>query len=144
MKKLLLCSFLALFYVYTIYAQENTLYLSFQPTDLGVGLRYDKQFDYRGVYASLSYGNYKFLEGYIRNHLKLSLGGIVYRDNSFITFGVAGHNYGDRKIPDNMDTRTFKRFSYELGTGVMFDNMNVAFRMDIFKWESSIDVGIIF
>jgi hypothetical protein len=123
---------------------SNTVYVSFSPVDLGVGLRYDRQFNNTGVYTALSYGNYDFPGGYIDDHVKIALGGISYLNNAFFTFGGSYHYYGKHKIPEGMSVRTLKTLSYELGVGNMFGNVQVAFRMDIYKWESMLEIGIKF
>lgn len=149
MKQLLLiCIIIALFTPLT--AQDtkqnlfHTVYVSFSPVDLGVGLRYDRQFNNKGIYTALSYGNYDFPGGYIKDHIKITFGGISYLNNAFLTLGGSYHYYGDRKIPEGMNVRTFKPLSYELGIGNIFNNIQVAFRMDFYKWESMLDFGIKF
>jgi hypothetical protein len=143
MKKLLLVCLLIAF-IAPLKAQ-NTLYLSFQPTDLGLGIRYDRKLDNSGIYTAVTYGNYKFFGGYIKDHVKLSIGGIAYLENSFVTFGIAYNRYGRRVCPEGMDCATvFQVFSPEVGVGSVFKNVTVAMRMDILKWESSIDVGFNF
>lgn len=119
----------------------NTLYLSFQPTDLGVGLRYDRQITDCGLYYSVSYGNYRFTEGYIDNHVKVAVGGLKYTHSSFYSFGVAYHYYGERSLPYEPIERVFQRFSPEFGIGVTLAKVRVALIMDIVKWESSINLG---
>ena len=123
---------------------SNTVYVSFSPVDLGVGLRYDRQFKNTGVYTAMSYGNYDFVGGYINDHIKIALGGISYIGTAFLTFGGSYHYYGEYKIPTGMSIRTLKSLSYELGVGNVFNNVQVAFRMDVYKYESTLEIGIKF
>ena len=140
--KTLLCSLLLAFWTYSsIYAQKNTLYLSYQIQDNGFGVRYDRQFNNDGLYASASYGNYKFPQGYIKDHLKLSVGGISYRESAFLSFGIAYNHYGERLSTEDMDSRVFQPFTVELGAGTSLGRVNVAFRMDLVVWVSSVCVG---
>lgn len=119
----------------------NTLYLSFQPTDLGVGIRYDRQITDCGLYYSVSYGNYRFTEGYIDNHVKVAVGGLKYTHSSFYSFGVAYHYYGERSLDYDPIPRVFQTFSPEFGVGVTLAKVRVALTMDVVKWESAVNLG---
>lgn len=94
--------------------KPNALYLVFQPCDLGLGLRYDKRFDFNlkdrkisnlGAYFSLSRGKYGLGEGeYIKNHIKMALGGLIYFKESpegvigFLNCGISYNTYGKNLI----------------------------------------------
>jgi len=130
-----------------IYCQKNTFYASAQPVDLGYGIRYDRKIDNFGVYASMSKGKYKIPEEfYIEKHIKLSLGGIAYSkyDCTFLSYGFNYNIYGDYFLSDNTSRMTTYPVSIELGAGVLFPRMSMAVRLDMLKWESSIDLGIRF
>ena len=57
----------------------HSISFTFQPVDLGIGLRYDHQFDNQGVYVSGAWGNYRFNNGgKINNHVKTAIGMVFY------------------------------------------------------------------
>jgi hypothetical protein len=147
MKKLLIICWLIIGSSGLLLAQ-NTLYLSLQPTDLGVGIRYDHQIGDNALYGSISHGNYKYNGGYIDNHWKIALGGVLksreFYEQSFITWGLNFHHYGKHILTEEVTSRVFNPISMEFGAGVKFKRIAVAFRMDIFKWESNIDIGFNF
>lgn len=131
--------------------KKNTLYLAVQPTDLGVGVRYDRMlFNKIYTYSSLTYGNYKMRDGsYIDDHVKFSLGALlttrfIYPE-VFFSGGVNYHHYGEYFFTNGYtDKNTLMPISFEIGLGTKLNNMVVGFRMDIPKWESSLDFGINF
>lgn len=126
---------------------QNVVYVSLQPTDLGIGLRYDRQINEFGVYVSFSKGEYKlYNEGYIKDHIKASIGAMVYstQHSSFITMGINYHHYGKHYLPSLYGINTLSPVSIELGVGTFLNRFTVALRMDIIKWESSLDFGFKF
>lgn len=141
--KTLLCSLFLLFSTYSsIYAQQNTIYLTHQPNDLGFGVRYDRQATQEtGIYLSASYGNYKIPQGRIDDHIRLALGGISYQENSFLTFGVAYNHYGETSGTEGINSRALQDFTCEFGVGVPLNRWSVALRVDVVKYETSIDIG---
>jgi hypothetical protein len=152
MKKLLLiCTIIALIASVGSLKAQNTVYFSFQPVDLGVGLRYDRQINDVGIYSSLTYGNYKFFGGHVDNHIKASFGGIRYfkepclsESEAFFTCGGTYHHYGEIYYSEGIPPRVFNALSFELGVGLQFCHCSVAFRMDVLKFDSSIDFGFRF
>lgn len=137
----------ALFFTHnSLYAQRNALYLSFQPVDLGVGLRYDHRSNENGIYASASYGNYRFEDDryFIHDHVRLALGGLTYKEKSFLSMGVAWNHHGEQRLPSDFNRRALQRFTLELGAGTNLERINVAFRVDVVTWTSSIDLGFNF
>lgn len=130
--------------------EKNALYLIIQPTDMGVGLRYDRIIDDKfGAYGSFSGGEY-YLEdgGYVRNHYKLSFGGMMtaksFFPDTYLSAGLTFHNYGKSYFPNQPPKRTLSPMSFELGVSTVLGGVSVGFRMDVPKWESSIDVGFTF
>lgn len=120
--------------------KQNTIYLTHQPNDLGFGVRYDRQATQEsGIYLSASYGNYKIPQGRIDDHIRLALGGISYQENSFLTFGVAYNHYGNTS--GNINSRALQDFTCEFGVGVPLNRWSVALRVDVVKYETSIDIG---
>jgi hypothetical protein len=150
--------------------RHQVLYFCLQPTDLGIGIRGDYRFtkninkgnnvvDLRltsfGIYSSLTYGNYKFLGGHIDDHFKLSGGAIYYLPvavdkfgdlwQSFFTGGLCYHHYGEFVNDFNVvNPKVLKPMSFELGAGVNLSRLILAVRIDVLKYESSIDLGYIF
>ena len=131
--------------------KSNTLYVSFEPTSLGLGLRYDRLLTERiHAYTSFSsFGKYETPEGgYIKDYYKIAVGGMlnspVMFEESFISFGVNYHHYGKSYFPYPVKNIVLAPVSVEFGAGVKLEWISVAFRMDILKWESSIDVGVNF
>jgi len=121
-----------------LYAQ-NSLYVAFQPCDLGVGLRYDYQPKQLGLYSSIAYGNYRVNpKTYVNDHIKTSLG-FLYEGYSL---GINYHQFGKTvgKYPKN----TFKPISFELGCKVFINRFCTALRFDPIKFEGTWDVGFSF
>jgi hypothetical protein len=146
---------------------QHTLYVSLQPCDLGIGLRYDyrfttkviksnpvKSFTKHGLYVSITHGNYNFLGGYIDDHWKLS-GGYVYYLNyimdcfggsqSFVTLGLNYHHYGkyidEFELLDNY--KAFKPLSVDIGSGLNIGKFVLCIRFDT-KIDGAIDFGLNF
>lgn len=131
--------------------KNNTLYASFEPTSFGFGLRYDRAIYKRfQAYTSVStFGNYNTPEGgYIKDYVKVAVGGMlnspVMFEESYISFGLNYHHYGESYFPYPVKDIVLAPVSVEFGAGVKLEWVSVAFRMDILKWESSIDVGVNF
>ena len=144
MKKLvLICILIAL--LYPLKAQP-IVYGSLSPSDLGLGVRIDNFSGSYGTYIAISEGHYKFAEDwYIKDHIKFSVGYVHYtKTNTFYSLGVSCHTYGEVKAPYDMPARALMPFSYEVGTGIYFDVLCVAIRIDPLKWDASLDFGIRF
>lgn len=133
--------------------RPNTLYFMLQPGDLGFGIRYDRKISPLGLYSSFSRGNYRFGNGaYIKNHLKIALGGKIYGkcmdfngSRGFLSRGILYHTYGEKNYdPIFINPKGTKHFSGEFGGGVDFERFSGALRFDPFKWEGSWDFGIKF
>ena len=131
----------------------NAIYLTFQPGDLGLGIRYDHEFSSFGIYSSLSRGNYKLSnEMYINNHIKVALGGLFYlrkkyvdSPKGFFNFGLSYHNYGKNSYTLEMiNEELFEPLSIEAGVGVKKGHFSCGIRFDPLKWEGCLDFGIAF
>lgn len=151
MKKLILITFLVL--LFTSVKSQNVIYVSSQPVDLGIGIRYDRQIiSCFGIYTSVSYGNYKFLvDNYIRNHVKFSTGVLKYinsgQSNEFgLSIGMSYNLYGDRFITDPaFSTIALNKISFDIGIKIKVAGIfYTAMRYDFFKDESVLDFGISF
>lgn len=136
MKKII-CSvilFCALSYVNA----QNVVSITFQPTDLGYGLRYDHLFEDFGLYAGVTKGEYRFDDSYIKDHYKVSLGGTIPCQYSYLSGGLCYNRYGER-----FGDFELRPFSFDLGCGVILGRINVAFRMDFLKGEGCIELGVV-
>jgi hypothetical protein len=135
------------------YSQKNALYFSFQPNDKGIGLRYERLFHNMGPYTSLTWGNYRYVDGSsIKDHLRVTAGVVKYIQSksnqyfynsfaagfSYSKFGTITKRYID--IPD----RALKELSFDIGTGVRIRHFNLIILYDFFKNESAINIGINF
>lgn len=127
---------------------NNAVYIIIQPTDLGIGIRYDRKInEHDGAYISKSSGDYIFPGGYIKNHEKLSLGYIRYfnKHKSFATIGANYNKYGEIYYQQQIKPLTLKPLSVDIGVGViMNDIINIAFTCDCIKYETAICFGINF
>ena len=135
MKKLLIISLLAL--AVTAAGQQNpAVYASYAPQDNGLGLR----IDISGGYLSIAYGNYKLPDdGYIKDHLKLSMGFVT----KHFSLGLAYHEWGEVKETVKLEKRNLRRLSVEGGVRVYLDKIIVGTRYDILRNEGMIEVGFL-
>lgn len=117
---------------------QNSISVAFQPCDLGIGLRFDRQPEIAGFYVSLTRGNYSFGETYIKNHIKKSFG-FSYKN---VTLGVNHHTYGETKGTYN--SRAFDPISFEIGAKTHYKRLFTAIRADLIKGEGTIDIGLNF
>lgn len=140
MKKVICSLFVIYLTLYTVNAQKNIISLTFQPTDLGVGLRYDKLFCNNGIYTSVSYGNYRIGESYLKDHYKISIGCSIPVEDNFLNCGVSYHQYGERY--GEINKKALAPISFDIGGGVFIKKWMVGFRFDLLKGEGSVDIGI--
>jgi hypothetical protein len=126
-----------------IYCQ--TAYLTLAGSDLGVGLRLDKQFKSTGVYGSVSYGNYKLYNGgYINDHYKVSGGMLLlFPEGGIASVGVNYHHYGSYDV-EYINGNVLTPLSLEVGFGREIGRFTPALRLDPIKWEVSVDFGFNF
>jgi hypothetical protein len=146
MKRLLIITLLVFI---TSFIKGQTAYLTLSPVDMGVGVRIDTYYGLNGVYISAAKGSYLFYGGHIDNHLKTAVGCLFHLpglyDDVFLSSGICFHNYGDSSFFTDFDTTVILApISYEVGGGMQFKRISVALRFDIYKWESSIDIGFKF
>ncbi len=142
MRKLLI---LILFCVSIGAAGQTTLHLVFQPCDLGTGLRVDQQIKNVGFYVLGSKGEYRFEDGYIRDHVKFSAGllGYVKEWQSFFSIGVNRNSYGEYRLPGDIPKNTLSRYSCDIGVGVRMSRVSVIVSFDPIKFEGTTGIGII-
>ena len=133
--------------------KNNNLYLTFQPVDFGVGIRYDRKIDnVVGAYFSASYGKYRLpADGYIKDHLRFVLGGFKYMkpyNTSFPSLGVGlvYSYYGEQNITlPEFPASALYPFSFELCMNTKcWNRFAIGLRFDFMKNESAIDVGLNF
>ncbi len=124
--------------------KSQTIFTSFQPDDRGIGIGYRTE----KMYVSVSHGEYKLNKGYME-HSKIALGGVlcpqnsIYSGQSFVTVGLCLHSY-NKQSPQEFQRIVTYPISLELGAGSSLDRLSIAFRFDVIKNESSIDIGIKF
>jgi hypothetical protein len=116
---------------------QNTVFLVYQPTDRGLGIRYDYQKEI-GFYASVTKGDYQFIESYVKNHRKIAVGGLY----KAFSLGLSYHEYGE--IKGEFNDRGLKPFSFEIGGKVKANRLCVGIRADFLKGEGSADIGFNF
>jgi len=127
---------------------QNTISVVHYPTDMGIGLRYDRQIHNSGLYIAMSKGNYRISETErINNHIKSAIGYVKYLKNedgtsSYISAGVSYHYYSNRIT--NMPDVVYCPLSFDLGTGVKFKHTTIGFCFDFLKWEGGVNFGINF
>lgn len=124
--------------------KSQTIFTSFQPDDRGIGIGYRTE----KLYVSVSHGEYKLNKGYME-HSKIALGGVlcpqnsIYSGQSFVTMGLCLHSY-NKQSPQEFQRIVTYPISLELGAGSSLDRFSIAFRYDVIKNESSLDIGIKF
>lgn len=146
MKKLIL--FCLLILIYGSLKAQNTISVVHYPTDMGIGLRYDRQIQNSGIYIAMSKGNYRISESErINNHIKTVIGALryfetQYDDITYISAGMSYHYYNNRLI--NQPQKVYHPLSLDLGCGVKFEHTMIGFCFDFLKWEGGVNAGINF
>lgn len=128
-----------LFFISCNISAQNVISVSFQPIDMGMGLRYDREFKTLGVYVSQSLGQYRAEDLYINNHQKTALGITVPLSEGRLSIGINRHSYGDNNIEDK---RVLNPYSAEIGGSTRINKINIGIRIDMIKGEGCIDIGI--
>lgn len=127
---------------------RNAFGIALSPVDLGVGASYDVQLTPRsGIYSTLTKGEFRFGEGYIKDHIRAAAGYNYYPFNSitFFSVGVAYNWYGEVQTAPGFNTGVMKPpVSGEFGFGTRIDRFTSAVHIDPFKRESSISVAYLF
>jgi hypothetical protein len=133
----------------------NTISLTFQSGDLGLGIRYDRRFVNNlypfGVYSCISKGLES--EDYIKDHLKMGLGAVYYikgsyfRDvKAFFGVGAAYHKYWDKKNQYEQleEKELYKPLSADFTVGARIGRFSTFADIDPLKRHGSIGAGISF
>lgn len=139
---------------------RNTLFISHQPGDLGLGVRYDRHYKHWSPYGCISFGAYHGVHGdwIVKNHIRVSGGGSIdiYKDrrfSNFLTMGVGYHHYGNLinrwdpliTMPVNEATSyIFFPLSLETGFGITIRRFQMCARLDVIKFEMALDFGLKF
>lgn len=139
-----------LFMPLSLFGQKNTLSIIHQPTDMGLGVRYDRQIKTFGVYTSISHGTYRLGEyETIKNHIKAVIGVSKFIPSSYLdnvthyySIGLSYHKYGEKTI--KLSERVYNPYSVDLSTGVQIGRFSIGFGMDFIKREGTINCGLIF
>ena len=126
----------------------NAFGLVLSPVDLGVGVGYDVQITPRsGIYSTLTKGEFRFYNGYIKDHVRAAVGYNFTPKNSitFFSVGVAYNWYGEVQSAYGFNPGVMKQpISAEFGVGTKLDRVTTAVHIDPFKWESSVSVAYLF
>lgn len=147
--KSLFIIFLLILSLQSMAQKRNTISICLQPNDLGYGLRYDRMFKGFGLYGSLTHGSYKTYLLKIEHHVKASAGIVVYsstellaRANTFLSLGGCYNIYkGDIAY---FEKKVIRPLAVEIGAGFSISWFSIAFRYELVKSNSSIDIGIKF
>jgi hypothetical protein len=116
----------------------NALSGSFIPNDLGLGLRYDRYNDKYGAYISLSYGN---RNEFVSHHSKIASGFTLISQGNFLSFGGCYSVNKGISTSEAFDKKALDKWGVEVGAGRQFKRLFVAFRYELIKANSSIDIG---
>lgn len=129
---------------------QNTFSVVYHPTDMGIGLRYDRQIENYGVFSYISKGDYhinEYME--IDNHFKIVIGGLHYLKNvynghtkTYVSLGLSYHYYSD--IYEGLVKTVYYPISFEAGAGAKFKKTMIGFFFDFVKQEGGINIGINF
>lgn len=135
----------------------NTFYITFQPFNHGIGVRYDRMINsfhgLFGVYTSITNREFELETGEYKHTNKLVTGVLLYSNprnknvNFYFGTGVAYNIYnGLQNDPPTFPKSEFdKIWSFELSANTRIKNyMNIGIRIDPFKKEYSLDTGISF
>jgi hypothetical protein len=139
MKKILVA--LSLLISLGTHAQDNRVGLVISPGTWGYGVRIDHDF----LYESYVHSDIVFPSGYIHEHNKLTLGGIIDTRTDFgdITFGVSYNTYGRVFSYIPLNKYVTSMFSFEIGTRDMLTSkVGYSFSLDI--WQRQVNIGINF
>ena len=131
----------------------NAIYALYQPTDHGVGLRYDQHFWIMGAYGSVSYGTWGlYKEIGLEDHVKVTVGALIPLNDwqgifSDISVGLNRHFVNEFYVDDPFDQyhpeKIISRpWSFELGITMKMKHFALGLRTDILHWEPCIDLGI--
>jgi len=151
MKKLIIL--LVLLSSLPLFAQEkrSALYVSMQPADFGIGLRYDFYPGRIGIYNSITYGNLGLYKAnQIKHHVKITAGILAplpdYNGAKFdITAGINYHYLGSVIMEGSLvSSQIFNPWSFELGLTTKWKRLCIGVRTDLLRWEPTLDLGIKF
>ena len=138
---------------------------TFEPNDLGLGVRLDYKFNRgvkvyyhrnkffynMGIYTGVGYGKYNSTEEGQYNHFKCSAGITKYapwsKGNIVSTFGagINFHNYGKITEGLNLPSKiSLFPVSLEANVGIIIYSLNIGISQDLIKRESMLIIGMFF
>lgn len=129
---------------------KNTLYLVYQPIDMGIGVRYDRMFTPKwGSYIAFSYGEYRNDKGLLtQSNYKAVSGVLLYFNplcdiiNPYIGVGL---NFNGYNMIDNLPANNLYMWSFELSANARIsNNWNIGVRCDPIEKVTSLDIGFSF
>lgn len=122
---------------------QTTLSGIFLPIENGIGIRVDQKYSDLGAYFSLTYGNYDYKPNYVKNHFKMTVGGIKYLEYSYVGAGLSGNYYGGYSLTNVNKQRILVPVSMELCAGVKIDRFVCGLSVDIIKYDIALNFGYI-
>ena len=147
---------------------RNLVSITYQPSDAGIGVRYDRLFKTvkvitskadtllfprMSIYGAYAHGNYIYPNITIKDHNRYEIG-VSYalwpynpdeKLYSYFTGGLVFHTFGEMDYePYSLNFRALDAFSITLGVGNRFNRICFGVRYDPMKQESCIDLGYIF
>lgn len=158
MKKIIILIILFFVYNFSINAQKihetNAIYLVLQPTDQGVGIRYDRKIKpIYGVYGALTFGAYENeFKQISEHHYKFVSGVLLYANNrnkNFNPYFGIGCSYniyeGLYDNSPNLPETELNKISFEFSVNAKIQNkLNMGIRVDPKQKECSLDAGLSF
>jgi hypothetical protein len=129
-------------------AKKNSVYICFQPNDLGYGLRFDRSFRKIELYISATKGTYLMPK---TKHLKFSIGTTFYKKQgkmdhgyNFLSAGLTYNQYKELQTSINPYKRSLRPFAFEVGAGTVIQWFTLAVRYELIKNNSSVEIGFRF
>lgn len=130
----------------------GAIYLAYQPTDHGLGIRGDYHFNHwAGAYGSASYGEWRLYKwSGLGQHVKLTTGILIpYKDwmgnQHDFSLGLNYHWVSGDVVESEIykaDKAFDSPWSFEIGLTIKMKRFALGMRTDILRWEPCVDVGI--
>jgi len=131
-----LCLIIAIFLSFAFCNAQNIVSVLHSPTDMGIGLRYDRQIQDYGFYMTGSHGEYRFEDRV--NHNRVSLGVSNYKTEyatAVFSAGIVFNQY-ERAVSNT------RPVSFEFGGGGVINKVFIGFLFDPLNWEGAFCFGI--
>jgi hypothetical protein len=129
---------------------QNILSLTYERSDNGFGLRYDRQINWSGFYIGGGYGMYNKASSGMWEHYKMQAGFTRYFRNyaepdwlMFFSIGANGHRYiPQSKGTHEIEARALYPFSADIGVGcIICKRLLIGWDADFIKGDSVFKIG---